>query len=608
MVLFAHHAEVIPAHAVVHGDALGGLPGILEVGAAVVLVGVARATAGRRTAAVNGARQEVVQRVEAQLAAVAAVNKAVDERAPPLVPGLVVVLALGQADVAEELVVGVNAAARVTARRADRAVAAHVDGRQAGVVRQVSLRLQRRVRQRVQPDRSRIEGAILRQEVLQEAVVAAADLDDEVVARHRGVAQRKDVDVRRRVGIEARRAAARGQHAQREALRAAAEEVAAGQKVSGAEQFQVLVHFHNQVVAVVAEGGAEGLIAVAAGRQCAPGIARQQALDHRVDAAHRRVGRNVCLGGHLAQLRQSALFTLALVGRVKEALVLVDGPAQAAPKLMIGEAVLRVGRGVEEVARTQCGVAEVFKCRPVQYVGAALGHDVDRGARAASEFGLRAAGHGNFGQRIHRKNRRRAAPDARLVDGGQVAVAVVHVRAVQQVVVAAAAVAVQAEQSVAAGRLGRAHRIARGAGHQFEQLGEVASIHRQFAGLAGADGAARGVAGRLHHGNVGHHFHRFFHLAGLQMGVGARRRSHAYRNLGQRCLAEAFLLNRQVVGAQRKFAGHVLACRIGQDVAAQARLRVADFDFGSGHSGTAGVGHSALNAAAEGLAHGATGK
>jgi hypothetical protein len=60
--------------------------------------------------------------VEDQLAAMAGIDEAVDEGAPPLVAGLETVPALGQRDIAEELVVGVDAAARVAGGRADGAV------------------------------------------------------------------------------------------------------------------------------------------------------------------------------------------------------------------------------------------------------------------------------------------------------------------------------------------------------------------------------------------------------------------------------------------------------------------------------------------------------
>ena len=63
---------------------------------------------------------------------------------------------------------------------------------------------------------------------MQEAVVAAANLEDQIGSGNRCVGERNDVDVCRRRGVVARRAGAGVEHAQREALHAVAVEVAAG--------------------------------------------------------------------------------------------------------------------------------------------------------------------------------------------------------------------------------------------------------------------------------------------------------------------------------------------------------------------------------------------
>ena len=75
------------------------------------------------------------------------------------------------------------------------------------------------------------------------------------------------------------------EHAQRKALHPVAEEVASGQQIAGAEQVQVLVYLDDQVVAIVDEGRGEGLAARAGGRQSAPRIAVEQALNHGIDSA-----------------------------------------------------------------------------------------------------------------------------------------------------------------------------------------------------------------------------------------------------------------------------------------------------------------------------------
>ena len=84
-------------------------------------------------------------------------------------------LALDQGDVSEELIIGVHAAARVAGGGADGAVGAHVDGRQSQVAR-CEVR-----RQSVQTKGIvRIQAAVLGDELLQEPVVPATNLEDQV--------------------------------------------------------------------------------------------------------------------------------------------------------------------------------------------------------------------------------------------------------------------------------------------------------------------------------------------------------------------------------------------------------------------------------------------
>ena len=74
------------------------------------------------TAAVDGAGEKIVEAVEDQLAAMSGIDEAVDEGAPPLVASLETMPAFDEGDIAEELIVGVDAAARVAGSGADGAV------------------------------------------------------------------------------------------------------------------------------------------------------------------------------------------------------------------------------------------------------------------------------------------------------------------------------------------------------------------------------------------------------------------------------------------------------------------------------------------------------
>src|ERR1019366_2467994 len=94
-----------------------------------------------------GAGEEIVERgdwqlrdrigvaAEDELAAMSRVDEGVDEGTAIFDAGLEAVAAFDERDVAEELIVGVDAAARVAGGGADGAVAADVDGRQPHVAR-----------------------------------------------------------------------------------------------------------------------------------------------------------------------------------------------------------------------------------------------------------------------------------------------------------------------------------------------------------------------------------------------------------------------------------------------------------------------------------------
>ena len=253
------------------------------------------------------------------------------------------------------------------------------------------------------------------------------------------------------------------------------------------------------------------------------------------------------------------MLALPFPGDEPERFILYNRAANRAAVLIIRKRVLRLIGSVEEVARAQRVIAEVLEGAAVKLVGAGLGDDVDRRAGAAAKLGLRTAGDRNLGQRIDRKDRDGTAPHAGLVDRRQVAIAVVHVGAVEQVVVGAAAIAVQAEQSIGTRRFRRTHRIACRPRNQFEQLGKVTSVDRQLSHFGGGNRAARGVGSGFHQRHVGVDLNRFLHLAGGQSGVSARWRAHAYRDLVQRGSPESLFFNGDAVGAQRQFGGLIFA-------------------------------------------------
>ena len=150
----------------------------------------------------------------------------------------------------------------------------------------------------------------------------------------------------------------------------------------------------------------------------------------------------------------------------------------------------------------------------MQNVGTAFGDDVDCGTGAASEFSFRIAGDRQFGQCVDRENRRRTSPDTGLIDGRQIAVSVIHICAIQQVVVGSTTITVEAEKSIGSGRLCGTDRITAGSGDQFEELGIVVSVDRKLRGQFCLNGSTGSIAGGLDHGDIGTDLDAFFQSSG----------------------------------------------------------------------------------------------
>ncbi len=83
----------------------------------------------------------------------------------------------------------------------------------------------------------------------------------------------------------------------------------------------------------------------------------------------------------------------------------------------------------------------------MQFIRSALGDDVDHGAAVAAILGLHIGDNAQFGNGVERENGCRVAEDARFIDGRIVAETIVHVGAVEQEIVGAAAGAVHREGS-----------------------------------------------------------------------------------------------------------------------------------------------------------------
>ena len=146
--------------------------------------------------------------------------------------------------------------------------------------------------------------------------------------------------------------------------------------------------------------------------------------------------------------------------------------------LRVGSAA-RIGFDVEDVARVEHIVAQEFKHRAVNIIGARFSNQVYNRAGVAPVLGLEVRQHRRFGDGFDGQDGCGRAEDAGFVDGRQVAIAVVHVCAVEQVIIRTPAIAVGTEQAERAGRIGCARRVAGRAGDEHQELREVAPVDGQ---------------------------------------------------------------------------------------------------------------------------------
>ena len=107
--------------------------------------------------------------------------------------------------------------------------------------------------------------------------------------------------------------------------------------------------------------------------------------------------------------------------------------------------------------------------------------------------------HVQFLDRIFRKDCPGHAEHSTLVDCRQVPVAVIHIRAVEKVIVGAPAAAICAEKPVGPWRVTAAIRFTCRAGNHDEKLGIVAAIDRQFFNFVVLEGTAERIARRLYY-------------------------------------------------------------------------------------------------------------
>ena len=155
-------------------------------------------------------------------------------------------------------------------------------------------------------------------------------------------------------------------------------------------------------------------------------------------------------------------------------------------------------------------------------IGAALGDNVHNGAAVASILGLVIREHTQFADGVDGENGGRIAEHSCFVDRWIVTVPVIHVGAIEQVIVRASAGAVHGKFAERARRIGDLVGRARHAGVQVNQLGVVAAIDRNILDLLGGQGSAQFGGSGLELGQeLARDLDRLARLAGLQLDIHA---------------------------------------------------------------------------------------
>src|ERR1019366_3926365 len=98
-------------------------------------------------------------------------------------------------------------------------------------------------------------------------------------------------------------------------------------------------------------------------------------------------------GGSIGEIGQGGgALPRSLIVSEEEELVLEDGPAHIATKLVTSQRIRGTRIGEITVAGVHSLVAEEFKCSAVEPVGSGLGFDADHGARCETIEGIEVVG------------------------------------------------------------------------------------------------------------------------------------------------------------------------------------------------------------------------
>ena len=123
----------------------------------------------------------------------------------------------------------------------------------------------------------------------------------------------------------------------------------------------------------------------------------------------------------------------------KRSLILYDRSAHRPPKLVVAKSIFGLAHIVKKIPRVQHRVAKIFKYAAVKLIGSAPGDDAYHRAGIPPVLRFKVRKHIQLLNRVLGKYRSGNAKHSALVDRWQIPVPVVHVRAVEQIIIRPAA-------------------------------------------------------------------------------------------------------------------------------------------------------------------------
>ena len=344
-------------------------------------------------------------------------------------------------------------------------------------------------------------------------------------------------------------------------LRAGASEVARG---DGVLLIEGVIDLDDSVVAVVVVTSV-GEVVVRRGRARA-GRCRPDGQQVRGNRIHRdAILRQHALAGRDPRIRRNRIQQRVIGdGELRfavdeiERLVLRDGPAHREAELVVANYLLRAGGGLERRARGQRLIAIEVVRTAMQCIRPGFDHHVD--ARPAIAPSLRAgvALHRELVDRFDGQKRACDARYAALIHRGGVLKRVVVVRAIDLVVVAAGAHAIDRRAG------------GRDAGSELDHLPEVAPVHRKVGDGLGVHYTDQGGRRGLQRGGAGRYFHHLLLLRNAQLKVQVRRLRNCDFHTLDFPAFKAGLRDRDGVLTHGQVWEKILALRTGDDGARES--------------------------------------